>query len=471
MFGGGFAAVAFAFKHGDRPLDGFTIQRAIGRGGFGEVYYAVSDGGREVALKYLRENPETELRGVSHCINLKSPHLVTIFDIRRNDQGEYFVVMEYVAGPSLRDILVAEPNGLGVDKTAYLVRETAKGLIYLHDRGIVHRDLKPGNIFYDDGFVKIGDYGLSKFIAESRHSNQTVSVGTLHYMAPEVGSGNYSKSIDVYALGVMTYEMLCGRVPFEGGSAGEVLIKHLTAQPDVSVLPPPFDRVVARAMAKDPNERYLSVSDMVSELTAVGPVRDSLAGFQPSSLSQAAARVRVASPDSPAPSPNPAPRRYPPPPPARQPAYAGIPVAVAARAHAADSVFRDRRDELAPEARMGSLRYAGFWMRFLAWVIDVVVVGAASSAVGPFGLILLGAYEPVLLAYWGGQTIGKRVCGIRVISQDGRYCGLGQAVIRWLAKFLSFVAALLGCLWVAVDDKKRGWHDHIAGTLHVYAVK
>ncbi|MBN1510452.1 MAG: protein kinase [Phycisphaerae bacterium] len=463
--------MAFAFKHGDRPLDGFTIQRAIGRGGFGEVYYAVSDGGREVALKYLRENPETELRGVAHCINLKSPHLVTIFDIRRNDLGEYFVVMEYVAGPSLRDILVAEPNGLGVDKTAYLVREIAKGLIYLHDRGIVHRDLKPGNIFYDDGFVKIGDYGLSKFIAESRHSNQTVSVGTLHYMAPEVGSGNYSKSIDVYALGVMTYEMLCGRVPFEGGSAGEVLIKHLTAQPDVSVLPPPFDRVVAKAMAKDPNERYLSAEDMVTELTAVGPVRESLAGFQPSSLSQAAARVRVAAPDSPAHSPNPAHRRYPLPPPARQPAYAGIPVAVAAPARATDTAFRDRHREMTPEAQRGHLLYAGFWIRVLAALIDGVVVGGAGSVLGPFGLLIGFVYEPVLLTYWEGQTIGKRVCGIRVISNDGRYCGLGQAIVRSLAEYLSAVVALLGYLWVAVDDKKRGWHDHIAGTLHVYAVK
>jgi len=466
--------VAFAFQHGDRPLDGFTIQRAIGRGGFGEVYYAVSDGGREVALKYLRENPETELRGVAHCINLKSPHLVTIFDVRRNDLGEYFVVMEYVAGPSLRDILVAESNGLGVEKTAYLVREIAKGLIYLHDRGIVHRDLKPGNIFYDDGFVKIGDYGLSKFIAESRHSNQTVSVGTLHYMAPEVGSGNYSKSIDVYALGVMTYEMLCGRVPFEGGSAGEVLIKHLTAQPNVSVLPPPFDRVVARAMAKDPNERYLSVSDMVSELTTAGTVRESLAGFEPASLSQAAARVRIAAPDSPPSSPNPAPRRYPPPPPpVRQPAYAGIPVAVAAPAYGADSGFRIRRGELSPEAPAGRYHYAGFWIRALAALIDTMIVGVAGAALlPPIGPAILGiVYGGVLVGFWKGQTVGKRVCGIRVINVDGTYCDVGQAFIRSFAKILSSLVLCLGYLWVAFDGQKRGWHDHIAGTLHVYTVK
>ncbi|MCP4594694.1 MAG: protein kinase, partial [bacterium] len=110
--------MAFTFKHGDKPLAGFTIQRGVGRGGFGEVYYAVSDGGREVALKYLRDNPAIELRGVSHCMNLKSPHLVTIFDVKQNPEGEYFIIMEYVQGPSLRDLLVAEPNGMGPQKAA-----------------------------------------------------------------------------------------------------------------------------------------------------------------------------------------------------------------------------------------------------------------------------------------------------------------------------------------------------------------
>ena len=182
--------MAFTYKHGDKPLEGYVIQRGVGRGGFGEVYYALSEGGKEVALKYLRDNPQIELRGVSHCMNLKSPHLVTVFDVRQNSDGEYFIIMEY-------------------------------------DRGIIHRDMKPGNIFYEDGYVKIGDYGLSKFISLSRHSGQTASVGTVHYMAPEVGSGNYHRGIDIYALGVMLYEMLLGKVPFEGSSMGEVLMKHL----------------------------------------------------------------------------------------------------------------------------------------------------------------------------------------------------------------------------------------------------
>jgi len=297
--------VAYTFKHGDRPLEDFTIQRAVGRGGFGEVYYAVSDGGRDVALKYLRENPQVELRGTSHCINLKSPHLVTIFDVKKNAEGDYFIIMEYVSGPSLRDLLVAEADGLGPQKAAFFIREIAKGLAYLHDRGIVHRDLKPGNIFYEEGYVKIGDYGLSKFISVSRHSAQTASVGTVHYMAPEVGTGNYHRGIDIYALGVILYEMLLGRVPYEGSTMGEVLMKHLTSQPEIEDLPEPFGRVIRKALQKDPKDRYATVYEMVEDLLEVDDVRTSLAGFNPASLS-AAVRVKTHDvQDSPAPSPNP----------------------------------------------------------------------------------------------------------------------------------------------------------------------
>jgi protein kinase-like protein len=283
--------MAFQFKQGDRPLTGYTIQRAVGRGGFGEVYYSMSDGGKEVALKFLRENPQIELRGVSHCLNLKSPYLVSIHDVRQNDEGDYFVIMEYVNGPSLRDLMNEDVRGLGPQKAAYLLREIAKGLAYLHDRGIVHRDLKPGNIFYEDGYVKIGDYGLAKIMAASQHSGQTVSVGTVHYMAPEVGSGNYDRTIDIYALGVILYEMLLGRVPFAGATMGEVLMKHLTAQPEVDELPEPFPHVIRKSLAKDPKDRYQTVNEMIAEVFSVPALDQSVATFEPASLSTVAARV------------------------------------------------------------------------------------------------------------------------------------------------------------------------------------
>ena len=283
--------MAYHFNQGDRPLPGYTIQRGIGTGGFGEVYYATSDGGKEVALKYLRDNPQVELRGATHCLNLKSPYLVALHDIKQSPQGDFFVIMEYVNGPTLRDLMNGEPAGLGPQKAAYFLREIGKGLAYLHDRGIVHRDLKPGNIFYEDGYVKIGDYGLSKMMAASQHSGQTMSVGTVHYMAPEVGSGNYDRTIDVYALGVVLYEMLLGRVPFSGASMGEVLMKHLTAQPEVDELPEPFPRVIRKALAKDPNDRYQTVTEMMAEVFAVEDLSRSVAAFEPASLSGLAARA------------------------------------------------------------------------------------------------------------------------------------------------------------------------------------
>jgi eukaryotic-like serine/threonine-protein kinase len=141
---------------------------------------------------------------------------------------------------------------------------------YLHDHGIVHRDLKPGNIFSDEGTVKIGDYGLAKFISCSRRSGQTESVGTVHYMAPEIANGRYGREIDTYALGIILFEMLTGHVPFQGESVGEVLMKHLTAEPDLSVLNEPYRDIVKRALAKDPNVRIKNVGELVALLPGGG---------------------------------------------------------------------------------------------------------------------------------------------------------------------------------------------------------
>ena len=281
----------FQYKHGDRPLEGFTIQRAAGRGGFGEVYYGISDGGREVALKLIHTYEQIELRGISHCMNLKSPHLVTIFDVKYGLDGRPWVIMEFVSGPSLRELLDAAPSGLGISKAAFFLREIAKSLTYLHDCGIVHRDLKPGNIFYENGYVKIGDYGLSKAILAGQNSGQTITVGTVHYMAPEIGDGHYDKGIDLYALGALLYEMLTGQVPFFGASPTEVLMKHLSAQVDLSAIEEPFATVIRKAMAKNPTERYQSAQEMVEAVFGSEHVRNSVSHFAPESLSMVAGHV------------------------------------------------------------------------------------------------------------------------------------------------------------------------------------
>jgi serine/threonine protein kinase len=150
---------AFQYKHGDRPLEGFTIQRAAGRGGFGEVYYAISDSGREVALKVVQGYEQIELRGISQCMNLKSPHLVaSSTSPQRRGQAVRHHGVRLRARTCGRSRRIA--RGIGTQKAAFFLREIAKGLSFLHDCGIVHRDLKPANVFYENGYVKIGDYGL-----------------------------------------------------------------------------------------------------------------------------------------------------------------------------------------------------------------------------------------------------------------------------------------------------------------------
>jgi len=260
----------FTYSSGQRPLDGYTIKRGIGRGGFGEVYYALSDGGKEVALKLVCSNLEVELRGMSQCLNLKHPHLVALFDMRTDDRGDHWVVMEYISGESLSTVLERHPQGVAPELARQWFLDLAGAIGYLHDHGIVHRDLKPGNIFLENGAVKVGDYGLCKFIGGSQRTGQTQSVGTVHYMAPEISTGNYNRQIDIYAAGVILYELVTGHVPFDGESAGEILMKHLTTPPDLSKVPRDFVPILDRALCKNTAHRYRTMKEMAKDVEAVG---------------------------------------------------------------------------------------------------------------------------------------------------------------------------------------------------------
>ncbi|MBB73073.1 MAG: serine/threonine protein kinase [Planctomycetaceae bacterium] len=259
----------FAYASGTCPLEGFTIKRGVGSGGFGEVYFATTDAGKEVALKRVHHNSDVEMRGATQCLNFKHPNLVALFDIKYDDDDAGWIVMEFVSGESLRDVLDRYPEGMPHEEIRRWFTAIAEAVGYLHQHGIVHRDLKPGNVFDDGGIVKVGDYGLSKFISGSRRHDQTESVGTFHYMAPEIGKGVYGKEVDIYALGVILYEMLTGRVPFEGESSQEIIMKHLTDLPEVSGLPDGYREVVAQALNKDPNERFTEAEEMHRGLGSV----------------------------------------------------------------------------------------------------------------------------------------------------------------------------------------------------------
>jgi hypothetical protein len=273
----------FTYRSGQRVLDGFTLKRGVGKGGFGEVYFALSDAGKEVALKLLAER-EVEMRGVLNCLNLKHPNLVHVYDVREDEHGDTWIVMEYVLGESLAQVIQRHRHGLPENLAREWFGALSRAVGYLHDQGVVHRDLKPANIFIENGGLKVGDYGLCKTMTSG--VRQTQRVGTVHYMAPEIGSGRYDKSIDIYACGVMLYEMLTGRLPFDGETDNEIVMKHLTAAPDLSALSPGFAPVLAKALDKNPLKRYGSMAEFARAVEATTlplatPVPPPLPGFAP----------------------------------------------------------------------------------------------------------------------------------------------------------------------------------------------
>ncbi|GAB4156048.1 MAG: hypothetical protein Tsb009_32920 [Planctomycetaceae bacterium] len=253
----------FTYAPGSKPLAGYTIKRGVGRGAFGEVYYAVSDGGKDVALKLILQHVEVELRGIRECLNLDHPNLVRLYDVITTPEGESWVVMEYCDGESLEEAIDAHPDGMPLDEALQWFRGICAGVGYLHERGVVHRDLKPSHIFRENGIVKICDYGLAKFITTSKRSGNTDGIGTVHYAAPEMAQGKYGAEIDLYSIGVMLFEALSGDVPFEGQTAAEILMKHLTQKPDVSQFPNPFRQIIARLLEKNPRRRFQSVEELM----------------------------------------------------------------------------------------------------------------------------------------------------------------------------------------------------------------
>ena len=257
--------------------DRYTIRRGIGVGGFGDVYFAISEGGKEVALKQVRRNWEVELRGAKHCLNLKHPNLVSLFDVTRHRDGSHWIVMEYIPGHTLREVLNRHPDGLSDAEVRRWFGQVCRGVSHLHQNGLVHRDLKPGNLFDDASAVKVGDYGLSKFVSTSHRGGHTESIGTFHYMAPEVGRGIYGPGVDVYALGVVLFELVTGRVPFDGDSHHEIVVKHLTAEPDLEGVDPFYRQIIERCLRKDPATRYRDASELLTAFEAAADPSASVA--------------------------------------------------------------------------------------------------------------------------------------------------------------------------------------------------
>jgi serine/threonine protein kinase len=265
-------------------LDRYVIDAELGRGAMGVVYRARDPKlGRTVAIKMvstagLEPEAEEEYRErfvvEAHAAGRFShPGIVTIFDVR--EEPEPYLVMEYVEGQSLQQLMGRDNRPLPLSTTLRLIQEVAEALHYAHAQGVVHRDIKPANILVTtDGHPKIADFGIAKLNqAELTMPGQVL--GSPAFMAPEqlTEEGVDSRS-DLFSLGVILYNLLTGYRPFQGNSTTTVCFKLVNHEPVPasaleSKVPPELDKIVACAMAKDPAERYQTGMAMAADLQAV----------------------------------------------------------------------------------------------------------------------------------------------------------------------------------------------------------
>ena len=256
-----------------QTLAQYQILGEIGRGGMAVVYRAYQPTlERYVAIKVLpqqftfdREFVERFLREARAAAKLNHPNIVTIHDVGHAD-GIYYIVMEYLEGPSLTDLL-RQQRALLSQQAAQIVAQVASALDYAHGQGFVHRDVKPGNILLGAGDVaKLTDFGIVKAAEGTRLTQTGTLLGTPEYMSPEQAKGlEVDHRSDIYSLGVVAYEMLTGRVPFSGDTMA-VLHAHVYEQPDLRSLPAGVQGVLGKVLAKDPRQRYGSATAFAQAL-------------------------------------------------------------------------------------------------------------------------------------------------------------------------------------------------------------
>jgi beta-lactam-binding protein with PASTA domain/predicted Ser/Thr protein kinase len=268
--------------------DRYRVLRKIGSGGMADVWLA-EDGHlqRQVALKVLhtrfaqdREFVERFRREAESAAGLHHPNVVAVFD-RGEVEGTYYIAMQYLEGRSLKQLIDV---GLTPEQAVYLIRQVLEGARFAHRHGVVHRDLKPHNVIVDDeGKAVVTDFGIAR--AGVSEITQTGSVmGTPHYLSPEQAQGEDVTPVsDLYSIGVMLYEALAGRVPFEGESAVAVAMKQVSQAPQrpSSINPqvsPGLDAVVMRALEKSPGDRFQNADAFIAALDNALKAGDELRG-------------------------------------------------------------------------------------------------------------------------------------------------------------------------------------------------
>lgn len=267
----------------ERTIAGrYRVVDRLGTGGMAEVWRAEDEVlGRSVAVKILHPQYASEENFVARfrqeaqaAANLSHPNIVNVYDWGREDDT-YFIVMEYLPGKNLKEIL-EERGNLRPDQAIEIGRQVASALAYAHKSGIVHRDIKPHNIILSrEGQVKVTDFGIAR-VQKGGQLTQTGSVmGTAQYISPEQAQGKETTpSTDIYSLGIVLYELLTGSVPFDGESAVAVALKQVNEHPVApralnSAIPGDLEKVVLKAMAKQPELRYRGADELAEDLTRV----------------------------------------------------------------------------------------------------------------------------------------------------------------------------------------------------------
>lgn len=283
-------------------IDGrYEIIRHIGSGGMATVYLALDPIlNREVAIKFLRlssnsdENALRRFEREAYSIaELNHPNIVDIYDIGDNEDGNY-IVMEYVDGIDLKRY-IKENQPLAPATVQDILAQILDGMQTAHDHFVIHRDLKPQNIMIKpDGTVKIMDFGIAVISTETSITQTNTIIGSVHYLSPEQArGGSATPQSDIYALGIVGYEMLTGHVPFDGESAVSIAIQHFQEPlPDISAarsdVPMAMQNVIYHATAKEPSDRYESCQAMRQDLlTALNMEREGEERFTPAMANEA----------------------------------------------------------------------------------------------------------------------------------------------------------------------------------------
>ncbi|HEX6482951.1 MAG TPA: serine/threonine-protein kinase [Ktedonobacteraceae bacterium] len=284
-------------------MNRYCVQNLLRRGGMSEIYVAYDpEAQQEVAIKLVSSDDPDCFKRLQREVRLLSalvhPHILPTLD-QGEYEGWYYLVMPYMRRGTLRERLAVER--LSLEEAGEVLEQVTEALQFAHERGIVHRDIKPSNILLgnDEGIFYLADFGLAKVIEEGSDITQTgCLVGTPEYMAPELTTKPESVSSDIYALGILLYQMLAGQLPFKGGTPLSIYLRHLREQPVPPsyinpAIPFPVEQVILRALEKDPGRRFATAREMAEAYQQALALVDGPEGVHDVSQGFAPAHVEV----------------------------------------------------------------------------------------------------------------------------------------------------------------------------------